>query len=215
MKDNYTIILFKNKVRYKILKKYITFKKAEKYYNDLLKKNQDVFFGVETECAKPVEFELALIEKYSNKIIPLFKTDPLGRNIPIKSDNDEFTIIKLEPYKLPEKIFHIDKKSRMDCNDVVKKFLNGDVLKMISKLNNKIIIQDEDKFNLFSLKSDSDATRFIDNLQNKLLSSGKNNCLFVKDTDKAQKKYLYEMLEEKGYDKKMLYRVTTTHLVKK
>jgi hypothetical protein len=215
MKDNYTIILFKNKVRYKILKKYITFKKADKYYNDLLKKNQDVFFGVETECAKPVEFELALVEKHSKKIIPLFKTDPLGRNIPVKSDNDEFTIIKLESYKLPEKIFHIDSKTRMDCNDVVKKFIKGEGLKMISKLNNKVIIQDEDKFNLFSLKTDSDAIRFIDNLQNKLLSSGKNNCLFVKDTDMSQKKYLYEMLEDKGYNKKMLYRTTTTHLIGK
>jgi hypothetical protein len=215
MKDNYTIILFKNKVRYKIFKKFITFKKADKYYNGLLKINQDVFFGVETECAKPVEFELALVEKYSKKIVPLFKTDPLGRNIPVKSDNDEFTIIKLEPYKLPEKIFHIDSKLRMDCNDIVKKFLRGDGLKMISKLNNKIIIQDEDKFNLFSLKTDSDAVRFIDNLQNKLLSSGKNNCLFVKDTDISQKKYLYKILEEKGYNKKMLYRTTTTHLVGK
>ena len=211
MIDNYTIILFKNKVRYKILKKYITYKNAEKFYESTLKKNKEIFFEVKIESDKPVSYELALVEKFSKKVIPLFKTDPLGRNIPIKSDDQELTIIKLNDFKIPEKLLHVDNKIKIDSEDVITKFLKGNELKMISKINNKIIIQEEDKFNLFELKNDSDAVRFIDNLQNKLLSSGKNNCLFVKDSDTAQKKYLYSILEGKGYDKKMLYRTTTTH----
>ena len=211
MKDNYTIILFKNKVRYKIFKKYITFKNANTYYNNLLKENQNVFFSVETEKNSPVTFELAIVEKNSKKLTPLFKVDSLGRNIKISSDNDEYTIIKLEPFKVPEKIFNIDTKKNFSPEEIISKFLRGDNLKMISKLNNKIVIQEEDKFNLFSLKDELDALRFLDSLQVKLITSGKNNCLFVADSDVSQKKYLYNLLEHKGYNKKMLYRKTTTH----
>lgn len=211
MKDNYTIILFKNKVRYKIFKKYERFKKAEEFYKKLLKESEDNFFNVETEKNSPVSFELAIVEKNSKKIIPLFKVDSLGRNIKISSDNQDYTIIKIEPYKLSEKIFHIDSKKNFSPDEIITKFLKGDNLKMISKLNNKIVIQDDDKFNLFSLKNEPDALRFMDSLQSKLISLKKNNCLFVSDSDVSQKKYLYNLLEENGYNKKMLYRKTTTH----
>jgi hypothetical protein len=211
MLNNYTIILFKNKVRYKILKNYKTYKNAENFYNNKIKENESIFFGVETENGRPVHYEIALMEKFSKKQIPLFKTDPLGRNIPIKSDDNELTIIKLDDFKIPEKIFHIDSKTKIDSNLVISKFLRGDNLKMISKLNNKIIIQDEDIFNLFSLKNESDADRFLSELQNNLITKGKKNYLMVRDTDTSQKKYLYNLLEQNGYNKKMLYRKTTTH----
>ena len=36
--------------------------------------------------------------------------------------------------------------------------------------------------------------------------------MIVRDTDISQKKYLYEVLVNQGFDKKMLYRTSTTHL---
>ena len=211
MLDNYNIILFKNKVRYKIIKKYKNYKNAEKFYTKLISDNKDIFFEIKTENGSNIDFEVALLEKFSKNILPLFKTDPLGRNIPIKSDVNDLTIIKLDNFKLPEKIFHINSKTKIDFNNFSSKFLKGDELKMISKLNNKIVVQEQDKYNLFSLKTSNDADRFINEIQLFLVSKNKSNCLLIKDTDKTQKKYLYDILSQIGYDKKMLYRKATTH----
>jgi hypothetical protein len=65
---------------------------------------------------------------------------------------------------------------------------------------------------LFSLKSVYDAERFLNNLEKYMISNNKKNCLIVKDDSSPQKKYLYEVLSNLGYDKNMLYRKSTTHL---
>jgi hypothetical protein len=121
-----------------------------------------------------------LVEKFSKKQVPLFKTDPLGRNITIKSDDEDLTIIKLNDYKICEKIFHINTKKKIKPETFITKFLKGDELKMISKLNNKVIIQNEDEYNLFSLKNVADADRFLKELQLNLMSINKKNCLIIK-----------------------------------
>jgi hypothetical protein len=211
MNNNYTIILFKNKVRYKILKKYKTFKKAENFFKNKMDESNNVKFNIEYEGGKKVDYELALIEKNSNKLIPLFKTDELGRNIKIKSDNDIMTIIKLEKYNLTEKIQDLNKKKKIDFNNFLSEYLNTDNLKMVSKINNKIFLQDEDEINLFSLKNEEDAERFLICLEEKIFQSNKINCILIRDTDKAQKKYIYKLLEEKGFNKDFLYRKSTTH----
>jgi hypothetical protein len=45
-----------------------------------------------------------------------------------------------------------------------------------------------------------------------MISKNQKNCLIVRDSSTEQKKYLYEVLSNVGFDKKMLYRKTTTHL---
>lgn len=93
----------------------------------------------------------------------------------------------------------------------VKKFLNGSGLKLISKINNKIVLQNDDLIEIFSLKTSEDCERFSEILQDYLFSNNKTDCLLVKDVSKAQKKYLYELLEKKGINKSFLYRTSTTY----
>ena len=97
-------------------------------------------------------------------------------------------------------------------NQLIKKYITDSSLKLVSKLNNKIIIQDDDKFNVFATKSIYDAERFLNNLETYMISNNRRNCLIVKDSSIEQKKYLYEVLTNEGLDKKMLYRSSTTHL---
>ena len=49
MEYNYQIVLFKNKVKKKIINKFKTHKKAVEFYNDLLKENDEVIFDKEFE----------------------------------------------------------------------------------------------------------------------------------------------------------------------
>jgi hypothetical protein len=212
MKNNYTIILFKNKVRYKILRTYSNFKKAETFYNKKIEENKNVFFEKQIINTKKINFEIALVEKNSKKIQTLFKTDSLGRNIPIKSDEENLKIIKIDEFLIEEKIFFINDKNKIKTSLFIQTFLKGNNLKMLSKLNNKIVLQEDENVKLFSLKTNDDANRFLDSLRIKLKEMNIMNCIIVKDTDTSQKKFLYNFLEEKGYDKKMLYRKSTTHL---
>lgn len=212
MINNYIIILFKNKERYKIIKKYKTSEKALQFFSSKIEESNNVFFDIKTENGKSVEYEIALIEDNPEKKIPIYRTDELGRNIPVELENSKFKISKIEKFNIPEKIYHITKKEKIDSSLIITKFLKGDSLKLVYSLNNKIIIQEDDNYNLFSTKSVGDAHRFLESLRIYMVNNGKNNCLIVKDDSIQQKKYLYKVLSELGYEKKMLYRTTTTHL---
>jgi hypothetical protein len=212
MNNNYIIILFKNKERYKIIKNYKTYKNALPFFNSKVKESNEVDFDVQTENGRDVNYEIALIEKTSEKLFPIYRTDEMGRNIPVQLNDPNYAIIKIEKYNIPEKVFHISKKQKISSEKLINTYLKGDSLKLVSKLNNKIIIQDEDIYNLFSLKSIYDADRFLINLEKYMMSNNKSNCLIVKDSSREQKKYLYEILTNLGYNKDMLYRTSTTHL---
>ena len=212
MNNNYIIILFKNKERYKIIKKYKTYKNALPFFNSKVKESNDVIFDVQTENGRDVNYEIALLERTSEKLFPIYRTDEMGRNIPVELNDPNYAILKIEKYNIPEKVFHISKKQKISSEKLINTYLKGDSLKLVSKLNNKIIIQDEDIYNLFSLKSIYDADRFLINLEKYMMSNNKSNCLIVKDSSREQKKYLYEILTNLGYNKSMLYRTSTTHL---
>ena len=103
---------------------------------------------------------------------------------------------------------------KINSNEFIKLYLDPSGLKLISKLNNKIIVQNDDNFNLITLKNESDASRFIDTLSEKFIDEKRNDCIFVKDYTTTHRKYLYELLINKGFSKNYLHRQSTTHLVK-
>ena len=88
------------------------------------------------------------------------------------------------------------------------------MFKLVSKLNNKVVVQNDDKFNLFTLKNDYDSSRFIDTLSELFIEQKRFDCMFVKDYSNAQRKYLYNLLIENGFSKSYLQRQTTTHPLK-
>lgn len=96
-------------------------------------------------------------------------------------------------------------------NQLIKTYLKSDGIKMIYTLNNKVIIQIEDSFSLFSLKSEEESSRLIDTLSNQFFKIKRMDCIFVKDFSNAQRKYLLNLLSSNGIDKKILYRKFTTH----
>ena len=209
--ENYIVVLFKNKIRKKIINKFITYKRAITFFEKIVKLNENVIFNKEVENTKICNFELALIEYSSNRLVPMYLTDEMGRNIRVKIEDPNLTISKIVPYKIEDSIFDIQKKDKITSQTLLTRYFRGDGLKMVSSLNNKIIVQKDDELFLFSLKSESESSRFIDCLSNHFLKIKRGDCLFVKDYSSAQRKYLYNLLESKGIDKKILYRKFTTH----
>jgi len=209
--ENYLVVLFKNKSKKRIIKKFITYKKAETFFRKLIKESDNVIFNKEVENGFPCKFELGLVELSNKQLIPIYITDEMGRNIKVKLENDGMTLKEIVIYKEEEKIFDIQKNKKITTQELIKNYIKGDGVKMISTLNNKIIIQIDDEVSLFSLKSEVESGRFLDCLMGYFFKIKRKDCIFVKDFSSAQRKYLFEILKNKGIDKKILYRKFTTY----
>lgn len=205
---NYSVILFKNNKKKKILKSFITENKAKEYYERKLTESSNVLFKVRFENGKECDYKLALVSKQSPSE-QIFYTDEFGRNIIInpKVDEEKY-IIKIKDYSIEEKIFDLNKNIKITTSELIKNYLDNKNFYMISKINNKVVIQNDLDVKLFSCKTEYESQRFLENLQ---MVSEVKNFMIVFDVSSAQKKYLYEILSEFGFDKQMLYRKSTTH----
>jgi hypothetical protein len=211
---NYFIVLFKNKQKRKIINKFKTFQRAKKYYDGLLESSETVFFEKKTENGKKCDYELALMENSKNNI-NLYIKDNLGRTIKVETDDENLSIKKISSYKIEEGFIDFSNKKKIYFSDFEKKYLRRDGLKLISKLNNKMIFQRDDEINLFTFKCEDDCEIFLESLVNKFQKEKRMDCLIVKDSSKPQKKYLYNLLVDKGFPINYLQRYSTTHLSKR
>ena len=210
----YMIVLFKNKVKKKIIKKFKTFKRAENFYKTLIDKSENIIFSKQYDNGFESNYELGLLEPKSNNINSLFIKDNIGRQIKVELDENEHIITKINPYNIDEFFLDYNTKKKINTTTFIKKYLDSPGLKMVSKLNNKIIVQNDDVFKLFTFKNDDDSSRFIDSMLSYFLELKRMDCMFIKDYDTNQRKYLYNILTEKGFPKSYLFRQSTTHPTK-
>jgi hypothetical protein len=208
---NYLIVLFKNKVKKKIIKKFKTSNRANNFYESLLLESDEVIFNKQFENGFSFNYEIAILEKTSGTFLPVFLKDELGRNIKVNLDDDEFSIKRIKPYHTEEFILDITLNKKINSLEFIKLYLDPVGFKLVSKLNNKIVVQNDDKFYLFTLKNDYDSSRFIDVISELFIEQKRYDTMFVKDYSNAQRKYLYNLLIENGFSKSYLQRQTTTH----
>jgi len=211
---NYQIVLFKNKTKKKIINKFKTHKRANIFFESLINESESVIFDKKYENGVECSYELALIEKTSGTFLPIFLKDEFGRKVKVNLDDENFTILKIMKYRLDESFLDYSKNKKITLHELLKTYLKQDGLKLISKLNNKVVIQNDDKFNLLTFKNGDDSMRFIDNLSSYFINEKRYDCMFVKDYTTSQRKYLYELLVENGFSKDYLIRHSTTHPTK-
>jgi len=208
---NYLIVLFKNKKRKRIIKKFVTISRAKNLYRQLVNESKEVIFEVLVENGKECTFELGLVENKTNQSSPVYITDEFGRNMRVKLEEDGMSLLEIIPYKEEDLIYDVQTKTKITSQELIKKYFKGDGLKMLSVLNNKAILQKDEEIYLFSLKNESECSRFVDCLSTHFFKTKRGDCLFIKDYSSAQRKYLYNLLESNGFDKKVLYRKFTTY----
>ena len=215
MNDTYQVILFKNKVKKKIINKFKTHKKAFEYYKLLVKESDEVIYDKVMENGVVSEYELSLVERSSSFPSSLYMKDDYGRQVKVSLDDSELTMINITRYRIEELFLDYTTNKKIDTRQFIKQYLDHTGFKLISKLNNKIIVQNDDKFNLFTLKTSDESERFIDILTKKFNNDGRKDCLLVKDYSTPQRKYLYELLVKMGFEKSYLQRSSTTYPSKK
>jgi hypothetical protein len=207
---NYLVVLFKNKEKKKIINKFKTYERADSFYKKLIKENDSVVFETKVENARPCDYELCLLQKGYDNFDKLFVRDDFGRQVLISLDDPDYKIIQVSKYKVPEKIFDVDKNKKITTEEFIKKYLPKNSIKLISRLNNKVVVQNDSDVKLFSLKDENESRRFLENLNDHLIDTGRGDSIIVIETSKPQKKYLYDVLSEMGISKQSLYRRSTT-----
>ena len=158
---NYLVVLFKNKQRKKILKKFKTKQKANAYFNRLI--GTEVIFDKRVENGLSCVFEVGILEKNSNDFELYFVRDSLGRQIKVDIDDPDYKLIQILKYSVEEFIYDINNKTKISFTNLVKKYLPKTGIKLISKLNHKIVIQNEDTINLNIRKQNNTKINTINN----------------------------------------------------
>ena len=208
LESNFSVIIFKNNKKRKILKTFVRESKALEFYEKKLKESRDLIFTKDFENGKKCEYKICLTSKICT-VDRVYYLDEFGRNKYTNSKiSENLYISKVDFYRIEEKIFDYKENKKITFDEFCKKYLNKKSYLMISKLNNKIVVQDDLIYNIFSFKNDSDCSRFLDILE---LSVEPKNFMIVRDFSSAQKKYLYDLLVDSGFKIDFLYRQSTTH----
>ena len=209
MDKKYIIVLFKNKKKRKIIKGYNTEKRAKKFFDEKVKSN-NIKFPMVYENAEQVDYELGLLTNQSKIQKTLYTIDDLGRNQIVNIENPDLIFLDIKKYELEEKIYDWQTEKKITYDFFYKKYLPSKELKSIFTVPNKIIIQINEDFSVFSLKNNFDSTRLLDTLQEDFVNNGRMDGIFVRDTSTTQRKWIYSVLVENGFDKQRLYRRKTT-----
>lgn len=189
----------------------MTLENAKKFFNNKIKENENVYFEKQVENSLDCKFDLCILEKKNNNFDVIFVKDDLGRQIKADLDDSMLRIMEISPYKMEETIYDINKDKKITLITFYKNYIYKKGIVLLSRLNNKIIIQEDNSIFLFSLKNELESKRFLKTLSGFLVENSILNCIIVSETSKSQKKYLYDLLGNLGISKKLLYRTTTTY----
>ena len=201
----YQIVLFNNKSKKRIVATSNVFVNINKKYKEIHKKSNVIFplkYTNKIEC----KFELALVCVGKCKNTTIHRRDELGRLTKVTMKDENYQIIKIQPFDIEEKIYDHQLEKRIEFMELYERYLNVKNIIQIFSLNNKIVIQNNDLFYLFSLKNVSESSRFLSCIKKFFMENGKYNYLISRDLSTIQRKELYTLLEGKGFSKKLLYK---------
>jgi hypothetical protein len=200
--------LFKNKKKEKHLKTFTRKDRALATYNRLVDRSNKVKFPVKFVNRVDTEFEIALLCKNAEYGDIIYVRDEMGRQVKKTVGDEDFDIIKIKPYKIEEEIFDRQTGRKITIDFFIKKYMNAKGMKVLSKLNNKLIYEIDGKYQLFVLKTPDEASRFMDTLWDLLNEKSRNDIMMFKDFADSQRDEMYKKMGEKGFDIEYLKRTT-------
>ncbi len=204
MVKKYKIVLIQHNNVKKVLATSNVKRNIYSKFNKFLKEKKPIF-PVNYTKRKKTSFELGVVSTVESKS-KIYKKDELGRNVEAILNYSPYFLHELNSYWMEEKIYDHQTKKRIFFKSFINTYTKSKNIKHIFTLNNKLVVQENDKYFLFSLKTTDDSHRFLDSIKKHLYQYGRSDCLLVPDTNTVQRKELYKVLESKGFDKKMLYK---------
>jgi hypothetical protein len=103
----YFVVLFKNKVKKRIINKFKTYDNAKTFFKNELK-NNTVVFDKKVENGKECNYEIALLEKDPENVKDFYVKDELGRQTKVEMESN-YGIIEVKPYKVEDFLYFVRK----------------------------------------------------------------------------------------------------------
>jgi hypothetical protein len=201
----YHIILFNNKRKKKLLFSSNLRKTVNQKYKELKKKTNPIF-PLKILNREECFFEIALVERKSGKETGKLKKDDVGRWTRNVIKNQDYQLIEVAEHQVEGTLYDHQHKNRITTQELLSTYLPKSEMCQLFSLNNKIVMQKEDEFSLFSLKTVSESKRFMKSISSYFTREGITHCLLVSDFSTVQRKQLYKILENKGFKKSLLYK---------
>lgn len=212
--ENYQIVLFRNRIKQKVLRKYKNRNTCFQKYKNLLNDN-NVKFEIKYENGQPVNYELLLICENCDYNKSLFQSDEIGRNVELKTNNSKYKILESNTYNLNEKFTDYQTKRRITIDQLISIYFKNKSLKNVFSLNNKLFIQEDETINCFVLKNNSDSERLLEIILYLSENSNEINIIYMKYRETIDKKQIYTTLQNYGFPKNFLYRQYVNYPKKK
>ncbi len=184
---------------------------TKKYFK--LKDNNKVLCPVEHiayKKVKPVKYEIILMKLREKNDTPFIDRDEFGRTTEIEDKNKKWTILYKDDYFYEEKFTLFNYKQRLTTIEIIKNILlknNKTILvKQVNYINNKVLIHQNNDFDIITCKCVKDAERLYNTLYEFYNSNKLKNIIFTGKISK-NKNQVYKSIQEKtGWDEFKMYR---------
>lgn len=206
----YNIILYNSGKRIKLFKSFEKYGEAIRNYNQLLEENQVFFPKKNMWNGVKSDYELVLTGPKESKKIEYVRDD-FGKLITIVPKGD-FIIKQINIYEIEETFIHKNTGDKYNFKSLTKKFLVNSSTKIITSLNNKLVIEyfENENIDLFILKNNDDSIRLNKLIKDFSIANKQSNYMFFEEPNYENKLRLYDKLENKlGLDRDYIIRITT------
>jgi len=186
-------------------------------YRVIKKDNETVSFPrgyVNSHGIKPVEYMMYLVKEKEEGDVNRQIRDRFGRFNEEKPLFGEWTILASEPYNIEETFWVYGQDSRLDFTGISKLVMKGAYssfkLKQVIVVYNKLIIHNEDTFEMIICKCREDAQRLNRALHKAAKKSRTKSLLFMGIATQATCEYMYGLIEEEtGWPNRKIRRTST------
>jgi hypothetical protein len=188
-------------------------------YHKLIDENQQVMFPkkyTNTKKIKPVEYKICVVKPTEEGDVFRTIRDDFGRTY-IEKPIGEWTILDSHSYQFEEKfwVFGMNPKAnRPTIREIVKRLMTGahkkNMTKQIIVVYNKLLIYNEDQFDMVICKCKSDAQRLHHTLAKIAKKQKIKSLLFMGTATPATTSRLYDLIQENtGWSYTKIWRTTT------
>jgi len=217
----YTILIIKNKKRYKKIGTFKTSEGANNKYTKILEENKVLFpqqYGIfiKKKIVR-VDYEVIMLKKYEEGDELISVRDNYGQLL--SKDNklqpNGSIIIKRDVYSVEERFTIMDTKQRYTTSEIIKNLLilkKGKFMKRITHVRNKLIIEHNNTFDMVICKTTGDAERLHHTIREFYKVNNLGGVIFFGLADIYTSEEFYTRIHEKtGWVMDRIFKTSTRY----
>lgn len=190
-KATYFIVTIRNNKPFKIINRYVDYSWASKKWDDVLEQQKNLFYP---GFKYPLMFLFKVKPGQENTVT---QRNELGKIIQTKIPG--YKIIFHSTYYAEKKVYFKNKKTSVPAYFILDLLNINNNIKQCFLIKNKICIEDEGKFFLFSCSDVKTAIGIKNKLMEKCMDIGKTNILFFNDVNSiSMKSEVYDKIVDQG-----------------